>query len=1255
MVFGLESAKELKTVLKSSNYIREEFSKDFPFPLVLWVNDEVFKTLLRIAPDLESWATSVEFALTADQLSYELIYSLHQKATRAFATFWDSDAGKFMHELSIPLEDSSAIESALKDLQSRGVGLEPQVEANVHFVLGRETFANKQIEAALTHYQQSLVFWQQSNNLEWQGFLLFLVGLCHYRKAKQLQAESYRYKEEAKPYFQQCIDVFERVQKPELVNKFICQVTELLKYLGAWEELQTIAQKSLKLHHSLGSPLQLARDYGWLAEVALQQSKWQEANQLAKQALQTLAQANESQSQHQSLYHLLLAQAQRNLGQLAEAVHNLEIARQDSDHQNNPQLYIQILEELRALHFEQGQYLKAFRIKQEQGSIEQQYGFRAFIGANRLQPQRQLIKSVFTQIDNQDTVAQEIVASGRQQVVERLIKERISRDDHKLIVIHGLSGVGKSSILDAGLVPTLQQRAIGDRDALPVMLRVYTNWVEALGKCLADALQKTRYINLINSPNSVEAITEQLQKNANRNLLTILIFDQFEEFFFNIQDFLQRRQMLEFLRICLDTPFVKVILSLREDYLHYLLAWESMTKLDAIENNILMRKIRYPLGNLSLEEAHSVIQSLTERTHFYLESALIDELGRDLADGLGAVRPIELQVVGAQLQAEKITTLAQYKQSGPKPRLVERFLEKAIQDCGPENEKMAWRVLYLLTDEYNNRPLKNRADFAAKLAINFQQLDLILEILEKSGLIFLLPEFPVNRYQLVHDYLGEFIRKKISQIMKPISELELEELKKKNQLSQAEIDRLRAQLVSEAEIEIQQVRTELREKELRAKLEQATAIQRKVEEQLNQALTRSLREARLVGVVIFTITIIAAALGVRTAISETNAQLNALSASSEALVATNRPFDALLKSIRASRDLKRSLGATAETQTRVITALQQAVYGVREYNRLEGHKDWVSSVSWSPDGQILASASKDSTIKLWKADGTLLKNLPGHKAGVYSVSFSPNGKLIASASEDKTVKLWSSDGVLLKTLDQHTAPVSTVSFSPDGKIIASASWDKTVKLWNTDGILLKNLKRHTNRVVSVSFSPDGKLIASASEDKTVNLWSRDGNLIKTLQGHNGAVNWVSFSPDGKLIASANSDGTVKLWSRNNWNGDSNPLPPLKHNGAVNWVSFSPDGELIASAGEDKTLNLWSRDGNLIKTLEGHTDAILGGSFSPDGKLLASASKDRTLILWNFDLDALLVRGCNLVPDYLKTNLSVRDSDRHLCDDILTQK
>ena len=122
----------------------------------------------------------------------------------------------------------------------------------------------------------------------------------------------------------------------------------------------------------------------------------------------------------------------------------------------------------------------------------------------------------------------------------------------------------------------------------------------------------------------------------------------------------------------IDIPYVKVILYLREDYLHYLLECDRLTNLQATNNDILNKDIRYYFGNFSPQEAKIVINSLTEKSAV-LELALIDELVRDLAGDVGEVRPIELQVVGTQLETEKITTLLEYQEFGTKETLIDRF------------------------------------------------------------------------------------------------------------------------------------------------------------------------------------------------------------------------------------------------------------------------------------------------------------------------------------------------------------------------------------------------------------------------------------------------------------------------------------------------------------------------------------------------------------------------------------------------------
>ncbi len=133
----------------------------------------------------------------------------------------------------------------------------------------------------------------------------------------------------------------------------------------------------------------------------------------------------------------------------------------------------------------------------------------------------------------------------------------------------------------------------------------------------------------------------------------MLIFDQFEEFFFVYTEPAQRKQFFEFLGECLNVLSVKVILSLRVDYIHYLLECNDLPSLKIISNDILSNNVLYKLGNFSRDDAKSIIQRLTENTSFRLEPALVDQMVLDLAAELGEVRPIELQVMGAQLENER--------------------------------------------------------------------------------------------------------------------------------------------------------------------------------------------------------------------------------------------------------------------------------------------------------------------------------------------------------------------------------------------------------------------------------------------------------------------------------------------------------------------------------------------------------------------------------------------------------------------------
>jgi len=200
---------------------------------------------------------------------------------------------------------------------------------------------------------------------------------------------------------------------------------------------------------------------------------------------------------------------------------------------------------------------------------------------------------------------------------------------------------------------------------------------------------------------------------------------------------------------------------------------------------------------------------------------------------------------------------------------------------------------------------------------------------------------------------------------------------------------------------------------------------------------------------------------------------------------------------------------------------------------LEGHRDSVQSVTFSPDGQRLASGSNDNTIKIWDpASGQCLQTLEGHRNLVQSVAFSPDGQRLASGSNDKTIKIWDpASGQCLQTLEGYHYSVRSVAFSLDGQRLASGSYDNTIKIWDpTSGQCLQTLEGHHYLVQSVTFSPDGQRLASGSYDTTIKIWDpASGQCLQTLEGHRNLVQSVAFSPDGQRLASGSYDTTIKIW------------------------------------------------------------------------------------------------------------------------------
>ncbi len=295
------------------------------------------------------------------------------------------------------------------------------------------------------------------------------------------------------------------------------------------------------------------------------------------------------------------------------------------------------------------------------------------------------------------------------------------------------------------------------------------------------------------------------------------------------------------------------------------------------------------------------------------------------------------------------------------------------------------------------------------------------------------------------------------------------------------------------------------------------------------------------------------------------------------------------------------------------------------------HRQAVQSANFNELGDMVVSASTDSTAKVWNSNnGFELHKLIGHRAPVRWANFSPDGgKYVITAGDDSLVKIWDvidpeeKFSKCIMTLTGHLAEVKSANYSPDGKYIITASWDGTAKIWDAkSGDFLQDLTKETFRLWYAEFSADGKYILTVGNSSKIKIWKTDNwELYRTLVFNNGSTIHASFSPDAQKLISAGWFGRAIMWDV--FTGDT--LFTVSHFDSVsginpiNSASFDYTGKYFLTTSIDKSAKMWdAATGVLVKTLKEHTNAVQFAAFNFDGSRILTSSWDSTAKIWNLD-------------------------------------
>lgn len=821
---------------------------------------------------------------------------------------------------------------------------------------------------------------------------------------------------------------------------------------------------------------------------------------------------------------------------------------------------------------------------------------------------------------------------GRENLVQRLL-DRISSGQTPFLAVVGPSGSGKSSVVKAGLLPPLRAGAVeGSEHWFVAKLVPGTNPFKELESALLQvAFDDSTELatELRGSDQGLHHVVRRILPDDESRL--VLVIDQLEELFTQVNDVRVRGQFLASLVAAVQAPNsrVLVIVTLRADFYDRPLQYAEFGQLLSQSTEIVLP--------LTAAEQQAAIIEPARRADLTLESGLVAEILADVNAQPGAL-PL-MQYALTELfnnRSGQMLTLEAYRNSGGVTGAVARRAEALYGDMRPNQQAAAQQLfLRLVTLGEGTDDTRRRARWAELTGA--QQVDkaTMNAVIDQYGMARLLTfdRDPHTREPTV-EIAHEALIRQWERLQSWIDD-NREGLHAQQQLADAAHDWIASG--SQPGFLATGARLARFETLLDAPIIALTGDETAF---LTASMTlrqRAVRRRQQVIAVLVTLTV-AAVIFAAVALAQRNRAENARRqavtqrdrADVQAAVARSRELAANSLAQQDQLDLALLLGIeamhaadTLEARSNLLSVLEASDYLLAF---LHGHSSPVRAVAISPDGALVVAGARDGRLLAWDTASHQPSETPFAYDGgrVNSLVFDPAGDTLAAGADSGQLWVWdtATGEMRFEPVAAHDDSLWSVAFSPDGQTLATGGADGSVRLWRADSgePISEPLTGHTDAVLSVAFSPDGGLLASGSMDGTIRLWdvATGAPAGDALTGHDGWVYSVAFSPDGRLLASGGADTTVRTWTI---------TPAIKpaavfegHDEAVRSVVFSPDGMLVVSGSDDGSLRVWDRMSGVAvgAPLHHHTDAVWSVAFSSDNRTVASSGADGRVILWDLN-------------------------------------